>query len=64
MSIFVADEYRRQGVATALAAHLLCWCLQNHVDPHWDAANPESCRLARKLGYVPAGDYQAYYLAP
>lgn len=62
VSLFVAEEHRRQGIATALSAHLLQWCLQNDMDAHWDAANPESCKLAEKLGYVPTGSYRAYYL--
>lgn len=62
VSIFVSDDYRRQGMATALAVHLLKWCLENKMDPHWDAANLESCALAEKLGYVPEGKYQAHYL--
>ena len=62
ISIFVLDDYRRQGIATTLAAHLVKWCLENNMEPHWDAANPESCKLAAKLGYIPTGKYQAYYL--
>ncbi|HET9914327.1 MAG TPA: GNAT family N-acetyltransferase [Anaerolineales bacterium] len=62
VSIFVLEEYRRQGMATTLAAHMLKWCLENSLDPHWDAANPESCKLAEKLGYIPKGNYRAYYL--
>ena len=62
ISIYVQDKYRRQGMATALAANLLLWCLERRLEPHWDAANPESCSLAVKLGYTPAGTYQAYYL--
>lgn len=64
ISLFVSDDHRRQGVATALAANLVRWCLENNVDAHWDAANPESCRLAEKLGYISTGKYQAYYLRP
>jgi GNAT superfamily N-acetyltransferase len=62
VSIFVSEEYRRHGIATTLAAHLLKWCLENNMDPHWDAANPESCTLAQKLGYLPKGAYQAHFL--
>lgn len=62
VSIFVSEKYRRQGIATTLAARLLKWCLQNNMDPHWDAANPESCILAEKLGYLSKGMYQAYFL--
>jgi GNAT superfamily N-acetyltransferase len=62
ISIFIEARYRRQGLATALAARLLLWCLERSLEPHWDAANPESCKLALKLGYRPAGSYLAYYL--
>ncbi len=62
VSIFVSEDYRRQGMATMLAACLASWCLKNNMDAHWDAANPESCKLAQKLGYIPKGKYQAYYL--
>lgn len=64
ISLFVSEHHRRQGIATALSANLVRWCLENKVDAHWDAANPESCRLAEKLGYISAGTYQAYYLKP
>jgi GNAT superfamily N-acetyltransferase len=63
VSIFIAGTYRRQSIATVLAAHLLQWCLQNNMGAHWDAANPESCRLAVKLGYRVIGSYQAHYLS-
>jgi hypothetical protein len=49
-------------MATTLAACLIQWCLENNMEPHWDAANPESCKLAEKLGYISKGKYQAYYL--
>ena len=64
ISLFVSDDHRRQGMATALSANLVRWCLENNMDAHWDAANPESCRLAEKLGYISTGGYQAYYLKP
>jgi GNAT superfamily N-acetyltransferase len=62
VSIVVDPEHRRLGVATALSCQLLLWCLENHVSPHWDAANPESCKLAEKLGYRAEGEYTAYFL--
>ena len=63
VSIFVLEDFRRQGIATTIAAHLIQWCLNNNLEPHRDAANSESCRLAEKLGYISVGKYQAYYLA-
>jgi len=62
VSIFVMPKYRRRGIATCLASVLLKWCLENSMEPHWDAANPESCKLAEKLGYVPVGTYVACML--
>lgn len=63
VSIYIVREHRTRGVATLLAANLLRWCLENGTDPHWDAANRESCALAEKLGYMAAGKYLAYLLA-
>jgi GNAT superfamily N-acetyltransferase len=62
VSLFVMEDYRRQGIATILASRLLKWCIENNAEANWDAANLESCRLAEKLGYIPTGEYQAYYL--
>lgn len=62
VSIVVLPAYRRQGVATALAAAMLSDCLAQNMDANWDAANPPSCSLAEKLGYTPTGTYTAYYL--
>lgn len=64
VSLYVEPAYRRQGMATVLSARLLRWCLEHHADANWDAANPESCRLAEKLGYLPRDSYLAYYLNP
>ncbi len=61
VSIFVNEAYRRQGVATALAGNLLLTCLQQNRRPNWDAANPQSVELAKKLGYLYIGPYDAYY---
>lgn len=64
VSVFVREGFRRHGVATALASYLLLHCKDQGLEANWDAANPESCKLALKLGYVPKGSYQAYYLRP
>lgn len=62
VSVYVVERYRRAGMATVLSAALLLWCLENDLDPHWDAANAESFRLAVRLGYRPLGSYRALYL--
>jgi GNAT superfamily N-acetyltransferase len=61
LSVYVEPAYRRQGVATALGSQLLLECLSSGMRPNWDAANPESVKLATKLGYVYQESYQAYY---
>jgi RimJ/RimL family protein N-acetyltransferase len=63
VSIYVETKYRRQGMATALGCALIKECLKRDIDPHWDAANVESCTLAEKLGYVSTGTYDAYYVS-
>ncbi|MEW6411891.1 MAG: GNAT family N-acetyltransferase [Candidatus Zixiibacteriota bacterium] len=64
VSIYVVPDYRTKGVATALACALIKECLENNREPHWDAANVESCTLAEKLGYTASGTYDAFYLVP
>lgn len=64
VSIFVDEKYRRQGVATALGAKLALEALRRGLRPNWDAANPESCRLAEKLGYILTESYEAYFCIP
>jgi GNAT superfamily N-acetyltransferase len=61
VSLYVEPEQRRKGVATALSCRLLSYCLERGMEPHWDAANIESCDLAEKLGYIRTGSYAAYY---
>ena len=62
VSIYVVPGHRRRGIATALACMLLKNCLRERIEPHWDAANHESCLLAEKLGYSSIGAYDAFYL--
>jgi GNAT superfamily N-acetyltransferase len=61
VSLYVDEAYRRHGVATALGSQLLLACVQQGRRPNWDAANPESVKLAEKLGYVYLETYEAYY---
>jgi hypothetical protein len=62
VSVYVERAHRQRGMATALASRLLLASLERGLEPHWDAANPESYRLALKLGYTPAGIYQAHWV--
>jgi GNAT superfamily N-acetyltransferase len=64
VSLYVEEPYRQQGIATALGSRLVLECIQQNRRPNWDAANPESCKLAKKLGYIFTGSYDAYYYLP
>jgi GNAT superfamily N-acetyltransferase len=63
VSVYTDESMRRRGIATAVSCRLLQSCLERGIEANWDAANPESCKLAETLGYLPRGVYQAYYLA-
>ena len=53
-------KYRGRGLASATGAALLIECLENGIDPNWDAATEISAGLAKKLGYMPQGKYDSY----
>jgi GNAT superfamily N-acetyltransferase len=61
ISIYIEAAYRQKGLATALGSRLLLESLERGLRPNWDAANPESCLLAKKLGYTFVEAYHAYY---
>jgi len=61
VSVFVDEPYRQKGVATALSSKLLLECLKLNLKPNWDAANPESCKLAKRLGFSFVEAYDSYY---
>lgn len=62
IQISTHPDYRRQGLATALGATFILHCLEHGLDPHWDAANVTSCRLAEKLGYSGYTPYSVWLL--
>jgi GNAT superfamily N-acetyltransferase len=53
-------RYRGRGLASATGAALIIECLENGIDPNWDAATEISAGLAVKLGYTPRGEYDTY----
>ena len=55
VAIATHPEFRRQGLARAVAARMLLGCTERGLSPEWSASNPVSKRLARSLGYRPAG---------
>jgi GNAT superfamily N-acetyltransferase len=56
-----SPEYRRKGFATAVSIALIEYCLENDIEPHWEAANDTSVQLALKLGYTDPEDIFHYY---
>ena len=54
--------HQRRGLATIVAAHLILESLHLGLEPHWDAANAASAKLAQRLGYMPAGTYEMLVL--
>jgi len=55
-------DFRRRGIARACAANIVLYALENGLYPSWDAANLMSLGLAQSLGYIPAGEYCAYFI--
>ncbi len=51
-------DHQKRGLATAVSAALLVYCLEHGREPNWDAANLTSARLAERLGYTPRGAYE------
>jgi len=55
-----SSECRRKGFGTAAAIALIEYCLNNAIEPHWNAANEPSVRMALKLGYTNPEEYYVY----
>lgn len=60
VNIRVKEEYRRKGIATALASKLILKCLEENKKISWDAANLWSVGLAEKLGFEYDSTYNIY----
>lgn len=57
------NDHQRRGLARCCSAALMEQCLRRGLEPHWDAANEASLRLALCLGYREAGAYDALEVA-
>jgi GNAT superfamily N-acetyltransferase len=55
-------QFRHRGLARAVAAALILYCLERGIEACWDAANEPSAALARQLGFHSTGKYDAYRL--
>jgi GNAT superfamily N-acetyltransferase len=62
IEIQTQPKFRRRGLARAVAAALILYCLEHGIEACWDAANEPSASLARQLGFHSTGKYEAYRL--
>lgn len=60
VNIKVEEQYRRRGIATAMASKLILECLEQNKKISWDAANMNSVGLAEKLGFKYDSTYNFY----
>ena len=64
IEIATKAEHRRKGLAACAASHLIKFCVENEVQPSWDAANAVSERLAKRLGFIKGSSYSAFVFLP
>jgi len=64
IEIETAPEHRRRGLGSAVGSRLVRECLAHDIRPCWLAANEESGRLARHLGFSPGETYGTLALCP
>ena len=57
-----SPNFEGRGFATIVSAKLIQHCVQAGLEPCWDAANPASGAVAKKLGFASLGKYQCYKL--
>ena len=55
VSIATHPDHRRRGLAACAAAAMIVDALGRDLEPHWNAFNPVSKRLATRLGFADAG---------
>ncbi len=60
VNIRVKEQFRRNGIATAMASKLILECLNQEKKVSWDAANTNSVGLAEKLGFEYDSKYNIY----
>ena len=53
-------DFRRRGLARAAAATMILHCIDEGIEPCWDAHNPPSAALATQLGFVDPQPYTVF----
>jgi hypothetical protein len=56
------EDHQRRGLALVTGARMIEHCLDNGLEPAWDAAHEGSARLAERLGFTNRQPYTAYRL--
>ncbi len=62
VEIATVRSERRKGLATAVGAKLILSCMDDGLEPVWDAASMISVHLAEKLGYRFDKEYVYYWI--
>lgn len=60
IEVVTREDHRLKGLATACCAALILDCLKDGLYPSWDAANMNSVKLSKKLGYEYNYKYNSY----
>ena len=56
------EDHQRRGLALVTGSRMIEHCLDNGLEPAWDAAHEGSALLAERLGFANRQDYTAYRL--
>ncbi|MCH8814184.1 MAG: GNAT family N-acetyltransferase [Chloroflexi bacterium] len=56
------EDHQRRGFALVTGSRMIEHCLDNGLEPAWDAAHKGSARLAERLGFINRRTYTAYRL--
>lgn len=62
VQIITQPSERRMGLATAVGAKLILSCVEDGLEPLWDAVSMISVNLAEKLGYRFDREYTRYWI--
>ena len=60
ISVRTRQECQRRGLAQAVAARMISFCMQEGIEPCWDAPSEAGGNLGKKLGYTYAKPYTAF----
>lgn len=53
-------DYQGRGLAAAVCASMILYCLDHNINPCWDAKNETATRLGTKLGFTNPTPYTTY----